>query len=126
MKFSYLIRRRRKKLISEDKEPKGDDQTGSSGLGLTDVGVDVKMKKDKDVYTLDEEGNIKKIPKSEIRNKISQEKNFLDLRNFNIGFYLLTPIILGVFLGLGLDSWLKTKSVFFITFLLLGTLASFY
>lgn len=92
-------------------------------MGLTKLGADAKMKKNKEILVLDQEGNIKKIL---VRSKITKPKNIYDFRNFSIGFYILTPIILGVFLGLAIDNWLKTQPIFFIFFLVLGTLSSFY
>jgi len=45
---------------------------------------------------------------------------------FNLGFYLITPVLVGVFLGLYLDSRLKTKPSFVLAGIILGTLALFY
>ncbi|MBI2049754.1 AtpZ/AtpI family protein [Candidatus Roizmanbacteria bacterium] len=50
----------------------------------------------------------------------------LDLTYLNIGFYLITPILLGVLLGYNMDVWFKSKPFFLILFLVLGTLSSFY
>ena len=57
-----------------------------------------------------------------------EKKDFraLDLTYLNIGFYLITPILLGVLLGYNLDVWFKSKPYFLILFLILGTLSSFY
>ncbi|MBI4226164.1 AtpZ/AtpI family protein [Candidatus Roizmanbacteria bacterium] len=84
------------------------------------------MKKDRVVYTVDQEGNFEKIAASKIKPRLDYHKKFIDFSYLNIGYYLLTPIIGGVFLGLGLDYWLGVKPVFFFVFLFLGTLASFY
>ncbi len=126
MKISYILRRRRKRYINEDKV---DDQSGSSGSwksGLTKLAADVKMKKARVVYTFDKEGNIKEITASKVKGKLINEKKGFDLTNLNLGFYIIAPIILGVFLGLAVDNWFNTKSLFFNLFLILGTLASFY
>lgn len=45
---------------------------------------------------------------------------------FNLGFYLITPLLLGVFLGLYLDTRLNTKPIFVLVGIILGTLALFY
>ena len=48
------------------------------------------------------------------------------LQNVNIGFYIVTPILIGVFLGLTVDKILNTKPGYTIFFICLGTIASFY
>lgn len=45
---------------------------------------------------------------------------------FNLGFYLATPIVVGVFAGLALDNWLRTKPFFIIIFIIIGSISSFY
>ncbi len=45
---------------------------------------------------------------------------------FDIGIYLLIPLLIGVFIGYNLDLRLKTKPLFTIIFLSLGTVSSFY
>jgi len=44
----------------------------------------------------------------------------------DIGYYIITPLLVGVFLGLTIDKFFKTRSTFFFIFLFLGTLAAFY
>lgn len=48
------------------------------------------------------------------------------LQTMNIGFYIVTPILIGVFLGLTIDRALNTKPGFTIFFICFGTIASFY
>jgi len=48
------------------------------------------------------------------------------VNNFNIGYYIITPLLVGVFLGLVIDYWLKTKTLFTLVFIGFGTLGSFY
>jgi len=132
MKFSYLIRRRRKRLVNDDKGFKGDGESGSSWLGLTKIETGDKIKKERDVYGFDQEGNIKKIAAryntvpGKLNRKLGWRKRPVEFGYLNIGYYLVTPIVAGVFLGLGLDYWLKTKPFFVVFFLFLGTLGSFY
>ena len=139
MELSYLIRRRRKRLVAEDKDS---ERTGpSSGFeseltppkaGLTNSGVADKIKKERVIYGVDQEGYIKMIATryntapGKIKRKIGQKERPLDFSYLNIGYYLVTPIVAGVFLGLGLDYWLKTKPFFVVFFLFLGTVGSFY
>lgn len=42
-----------------------------------------------------------------------------------VGLSIITPILLGVFLGNIVDKWLKTESIFTIIFIILGTVAGF-
>ena len=146
MKFFYLIRRRRRIFVNEGKVDESDEQIGSSGFfnnqrrnlrttanseltptksGLTKLEAGAKMKKDR-IYTVDQEGNITKIPTIKAAKKFKNRKKLFDFVNLNIGFYIVAPILLGVFLGLGLDYWLQKKPFFFLIFLVLGTLASFF
>lgn len=58
--------------------------------------------------------------------KNNKNLNFMSINTLNIGVYLITPILLGVFIGYNLDIYLKSKPVFIILFILLGTFSSFY
>lgn len=72
----------------------------------------------------------------EIRRKNREKKNeskekrkndFLVLeKSFNIGYYLITPILLGVIFGLFLDHYFNKEGFFIIIFLIIGTVGSFY
>ncbi|HLS53935.1 MAG TPA: AtpZ/AtpI family protein, partial [Tissierellaceae bacterium] len=42
-----------------------------------------------------------------------------------IGISIITPILLGVFIGQFVDKWLKTEGIFVIIFIILGTGAGF-
>lgn len=94
--------------------------------GLTKLESDAKIKKGKEIYSLDLEGNIRKIAAIKEKKRQEPRKKSVDLGYLNIGYYLVTPIVAGVFLGLGIDYWLKTKPFFVVLFLFLGTLGSFY
>jgi|SRR3989344_3895590 len=126
MKFSNLIRHKRRKFHHEDKEIY-QDVTASFFNDLTSTKVTDRIKADKQVYKVDEEGNIKEIPTDKTKKiKLAKNRKSFDLVNLGLSYYLVTPLIFGVFSGLALDYWLKTKPLFFIFFLFLGTLASFY
>lgn len=45
---------------------------------------------------------------------------------YNSGFYLITPLLLGVFIGFWLDRHFNTKPVFIIAGIVLGTISVFY
>lgn len=67
-----------------------------------------------------------KVKISSKKPKILSKNNFLLAKYFNIGYYIVTPLLLGVFLGLVADYYLKTKPLFTALFLLLGTVSAFY
>lgn len=52
--------------------------------------------------------------------------NLVLAKSLNIGYYLLTPLLVGVFLGLALDKVFQTHGVFVVILILLGTISSFY
>jgi len=57
----------------------------------------------------------------------NNEYNIILLAKYSsFGYYLIVPIFLGILVGFYLDSYLKTKKIFFIIGFLLGIFASFY
>jgi F0F1-type ATP synthase assembly protein I len=72
----------------------------------------------------DKNFNLHHISKPE--KKIIKSNNSLLAKNLNLGYYLITPIIFGVFFGLFLDNQLKTKKLFLIIFFSLGIVGTFY
>lgn len=52
--------------------------------------------------------------------------NLVLAKSLNIGYYLLTPLLVGVFLGIALDKIFQTKGVFVISLIVLGAISSFY
>jgi len=72
----------------------------------------------------DKNFNLYHIVKSE--KKVIRDKNFNLAKYLNLSYYLVIPIIAGVFLGLFLDNLLKTKKLFFIIFFSLGIVGTFY
>lgn len=72
----------------------------------------------------DKNFNLHQIPKSE--KKAVKHRNFDLAKNLNLGYYLITPIIAGVFLGLFLDKLLKTGKIFFIMLFSVGIIGTFY
>lgn len=57
------------------------------------------------------------------------ENNAGILRNLalvsQIGISMLTPILLGIFIGIKIDKWVGTESLFTIVFIVIGIGASF-
>ncbi len=79
---------------------------------------------EKKYFTLDKNLNLKSstAPKP----KPVLKKNKMDLANYaNIGYYLITPLIVGVFLGLYLDGRLGTNYLVVIG-IVIGSIGTFY
>lgn len=60
------------------------------------------------------------------KKKVVKNNNLVLAKYLNLGYYLVTPIIAGVFLGLCLDNLLKTKKLFFVLLFSLGIIGTFY
>ena len=76
------------------------------------------------IYTVDTEGN-----KREIDHTVKEKKtdDYTALAKYSsIGYYLVTPLLLGVAGGIGLDNFLHTKPLFTVCLIFLGTIATFY
>lgn len=60
--------------------------------------------------------------------KINKQKgtSWLDPLLYNVGIYLMTPLLLGAFIGYSLDRFFRSKPLFVIIFLILGMVSSFY
>ena len=61
-----------------------------------------------------------------VTRKKKETSNFLLAKYMNVGYYVMTPLFVGVFLGLVLDSYLHTKPGFTISLLILGVISTFY
>lgn len=60
------------------------------------------------------------------KKKVKQAEIWLNPAIYNVGIYLMTPILIGVFVGYSLDRILRTKPIFVIIFIILGAISSFY
>jgi len=80
-------------------------------------------------YQINKNFDLKPVERIE-KKTILPKKSFWDKNSlekyFNIGYYLIVPIIIFLMLGLWVDKVLKTKPFFVLFFLLLGVLSSFY
>lgn len=76
------------------------------------------------MFKIDAGGNLK--TSEEVKRKKKSKKDGWDAVNFGVGFYLLTPILLGLGVGLVLDRVLNTRPLFTLLFLVLGVISSFY
>lgn len=82
------------------------------------------MSKDKKILIVDRDGKIQSSAVSQ--KKESNKEDFNSLQYLNLGIYLVLPLLLGVFFGTLVDSWLHTKPFFIILFIILGAISSFY
>lgn len=51
---------------------------------------------------------------------------FLLAKYTNIGYYLITPILLGVVIGFGLDVYFDSKPFFILIFIIIGFISTIY
>lgn len=56
----------------------------------------------------------------------TSEKTWIAADYFNIGWYLVSPILLGVLIGIYLDKVFHTKPLFILGFIFFGFVASIY
>lgn len=75
-------------------------------------------------YSIDRGFKLTLKPKTESKKNL--KANLLLAKYFNVGYYLIAPLLLGVFLGLGVDHVLGTKPLFTLIFLGLGLVSTFY
>lgn len=77
--------------------------------------------------TFDKKLNLKIVPPF-VRKKLDSKFNGKNpLVNIsNIGYYIITPLLVGVFLGIVIDRWLRLKNIFTLSFIFLGMVAAFY
>lgn len=57
---------------------------------------------------------------------IKPRKQFDVAKYLNIGYYLVTPMLIGVIVGLYLDSRFKSKPLYTLIFIFLGIAGTFY
>ncbi len=110
---------RRKKRPASFQPP---DEHLYSPYPLTNKKIDVKMKTEKNNFVIDETGGLIQVLKID-KKKVTEQKKALVTE---IGFYLLTPLLAGVFLGLLADRAFSTKPTLTLFGLFLGVFATFY
>ena len=77
-------------------------------------------------FEIDKQGNLKKTSQN-IKKKSKNKKDFFsEYININVGYSLVTPILIGVIIGLALDNKFYTKPYFTVFFIFLGAISSFY
>ena len=77
-------------------------------------------------FEIDKQGNLKKTNRN-IKKKSKNKKDFFsEYININVGYSLVTPILIGVIVGLALDNKFHTKPYFTVFFMFFGMISSFY
>lgn len=79
----------------------------------------------KNVYKVGHDLKIKSHEVKEIKKSDKDEKILL-AKSLNIGYYLITPLLVGVFFGFWLDNVFRTKPIFLLSFFSLGVIGAFY
>ena len=88
------------------------------------MGTPDKMKYN--FFEIDKRGNLKKATQN-FDKKAKVKKDFLsEYINVNVGYSLVTPILLGVIIGLTLDNKFHSKPVFIVSFIFFGLVSSIY
>ncbi|MGB9707338.1 MAG: AtpZ/AtpI family protein [Microgenomates group bacterium] len=79
----------------------------------------------KNIYQID-----KKFNKIILKKDAKRTKNQIDIislaKSLNFGYYIITPIFLGIFFGLLMDNFFKTGEFYLKLFLFVGIISSFY
>lgn len=79
----------------------------------------------KSYYQIDRYFKLIKKSENKLNKKLKIKNNLKVANYFNIGYYLLTPIIIGIFIGKVVDNLLKTNFFLFLM-LILGITGTFY
>lgn len=115
-----LWRRKRKNRFAYK-----NDNSLQAEYQLTRVHIADTMKsKEKTIYSINQEGILRRILLKKKKKK--DERYSVDFSYLNIGYYIITPILMGVFVGLALDIWLGTRPLFVMIGILGGTVGIFY
>lgn len=77
-------------------------------------------------FEIDKQGNLKRTTQHLRKNKKTKKDFFGEYININVGYTLVTPILIGVLIGLVLDNKFHTKPYFTVFFIFLGMISSFY
>lgn len=118
-------------ILRKKKRPRLSKRPESGDIGYSDFSESYRndnekqLTQQKKIVTIDSEGKLREILPQQLKKRKATKSrlNYLDL---NVGFYVLTPILLGVLIGLAMDNWLGKKPFFVSTGIVVGTIASFY
>ena len=77
-------------------------------------------------FEIDKQGNLRKTERN-LKNQNKRKKDlFSQYLNINVGYSLVTPILIGVIIGLALDNKFHTKPYFTVFFIFFGMISSIY
>lgn len=89
--------------------------------------MDVPDKMKYNFFEIDKHGNLKKTDKNPNEKRAKVKRGFFsEYININVGYSLITPLLLGVIVGLTLDNRFKSKPFFTVFFIFLGMVSSLY
>lgn len=80
----------------------------------------------KNYFEIDKQGNLKKTSQNLNKSQKNKKDLFSQYLNINVGYNLVTPILIGVIIGLILDNKFHSKPVFTVFFIFFGAISSFY
>lgn len=79
----------------------------------------------KKIYQIDQ--NFNKVILEKKNKKLNKKTNLISLaKHLSFSYYIITPIFLGIGVGLILDKFLKTDKLNFKIFFFIGIIGSFY
>lgn len=84
------------------------------------------VKMNTNYFEIDKHGNLKKADQIFAKKQKAEKGFFSEYININVGYTLVTPILLGVIVGLALDNNFHKKPFFTILFIFLGMVSSIY
>lgn len=77
-------------------------------------------------HTLNRKFEIEKKLEINKSNVAEKKEKILLAKYFGLGYYILTPLLLGVFCGVVADKVFKTAPVLTLIFIILGAVSTFY
>ena len=77
-------------------------------------------------FEIDKQGNLNKTNQDFNKKPKIKKDLFSQYLNINVGYSLVTPILIGVIIGLMIDNKFRSKPYFTVFFIFLGTISSIY
>lgn len=77
-------------------------------------------------YSVGKDFSIKRNKNSSNDRTQRKEDIMLLAKYSSMGYYLITPLLLGVFIGFGLDTFFTTKPFFIVSGIVFGSISTFY
>ncbi|KKP61262.1 MAG: hypothetical protein UR56_C0015G0003 [Candidatus Roizmanbacteria bacterium GW2011_GWC2_34_23] len=77
-------------------------------------------------FEIDKQGNLKETSRKFNKKPKIKKDLFSQYLNINVGYSLVTPILIGVIIGLALDNKFYTKPYFTVFFIFFGMVSSIY